>query len=165
MCSSDLYKSSNEGSLAVQRMEMDALFVSDTSANAYVKSGQNRPIAVVSRQRSRFFPNAPTVFETGGLDAEQTWWFSARADVDALGRLILAGPNLPPARLAYLQDAMRKVLTDPAVLAEGEKFERYVEFQGPEATRDRALGLINGIKGEQKERLKNVVLKKYFPGG
>ena len=36
------YKSSNEGALAVFRKEMDALFVSDTSANAYVKAGTNR---------------------------------------------------------------------------------------------------------------------------
>jgi tripartite-type tricarboxylate transporter receptor subunit TctC len=159
------YKSSNEGALAVQRKEMDALYVSDTSANAYVKAGTNRAIAVVSKTRSRFFPDAPTVFEGGGLTTEQAWWFSARADTDALGRILLAGPNLPPARLAYLQAAVRRVLTDPAVLAEGEKYERYVEFQSPEATRDRALGLIANIRGEQKERMKNVALKKYFPGG
>ena len=159
------YKSSNEGALAIVRGEMDALYVSDTSANNYIKSGQSRAIAVVSRDRSRFFPDLPTVLETKDLTSEQKWWLAARSDVDALGRIILASPKMPPDRLAYLQGVIRKVLTDPAVLAEGNRLERYIEYQDPEVTRQRATGLIAEVTGERKERLKNVVMKKYLPGG
>ena len=159
------YKSSNEGALAIVRGEMDALYVSDTSANNYIKSGQSRAIAVVSKVRSRFFPDMPTVLEAGGLSEEQNWWLSARSEVDALGRIILASPKIPPARLAYLQNILRKVLTDPVVLAEGDRLERYIEYQDPEATRKRAMGLIADVTGDRKERLKTVVMKKYLPGG
>ena len=158
------YKSSNEGSLAIVRGEMDALYVSDTSANNYIKSGQNRAIAVVSKSRTRFFPDTPTVLEAL-LPPEKTWWLSARSEVDALGRIILASGQIPPDRLAYLQAAIRKVLTDPAMLAEGDRLERYVEYQDPETTRKRALGLIADVTGERKARLKNVVMQKYLPGG
>ena len=159
------YKSSNEGALAIVRGEMDALYVSDTSANNYIKSGQSRAIAVVSKDRSRFFPNLPTVLESKILSEEQKWWLAARSEVDALGRIILASPKIPADRLAYLQGVIRKVLTDPAVLAEGDRLERYIEYQDPAATMKRATGLIAEITGERKERLKNVVMKKYLPGG
>ena len=159
------YKSSNEGALAIVRGEMDALYVSDTSANNYIKSDQSRALAVVSKHRSRFFPDLPTVLEAKDLSEEQNWWLSARSEVDALGRIILASPKIPSDRLAYLQSIIRKVLTDPAVLAEGDRLERYIEYQDPEATMKRALGLIANVTGERKERLKNVVMKKYLPGG
>ena len=159
------YKSSNEGSLAIIRGEMDALYVSDTSANNYIKAGQSRAIAVVSKARTRFFPQMPTVFEGSALTAEQNWWLSARAEVDALGRIILASPKMPADRLAYLQSTVRKVLTDPVLLAEGDKLERYIEYQDPEATRNRIMGLLSDVTGERKERLKTVVMKKYLPGG
>jgi tripartite-type tricarboxylate transporter receptor subunit TctC len=158
------YKSSSEGALAVQRNEMDALYVSDTSANNYIKNGEARPIAVVSRERSRFLPDMPTIFEKGGLNDNQKWWLEARADVDALGRIIIAGPNVQPDRMAYLQAAMKKIVTDPVIRAEGDKLERYLDFQSPEATRNRALGLINGVTGDRKATLKDVVMRKFLPG-
>jgi tripartite-type tricarboxylate transporter receptor subunit TctC len=159
------YKSSNEGSLAFVRGEMDALYVSDTSANNYIKAGQGKAIAVVAKTRTRFFPQMPTVFEGVALTPEQSWRLSARAEVDALGRIILASPKIQPERLAYLQSIVRKVLTDPALLAEGDKLERYIEYQDPEVTKKRIMVLLAEVTGERKERLKAVVMKKYLPGG
>ncbi len=158
------YKSSSEGALAIERGEMDALYVSDTSANNYIKNGEARPIAVISRERSRFLPDMPTIFEQGGLSENQDWWLKARADVDALGRIIIAGPNVQPERMAYLQAKMKQIVTDPAIKAEGDRLERYLDFQSPDATRDRALGLINGVTGDRKALLKDVVMKKFLPG-
>ena len=159
------YKSSNEGSLAIVRGEMDALYVSDTSANNYIKAGQSKAIAVVAKARTRFFPQMPTVFEGVALTPEQNWWLSARAEVDALGRIVLASPKIQADRLTYLQSTFRKVLTDPALHAEGDKLERYVEYQDPEVTKKRIMGLLSEVTGERKERLKTVVMKKYLPGG
>ncbi len=158
------YRSSNEGSLAIARNEMDALYVSDTSANNYIKSGQNRAIAVVARARSRFLPDMPTIFEQGGLNETQTWWMNARADIDALGRIIMMNPKAPPERVAFIRAIVRKVLTDPAVIAEGVRLERYIDFQSPEVTRERALGLINGMSAERKATLQDVVMKKFLIG-
>ncbi len=158
------YRSSNEGSLAIARNEMDALYVSDTSANNYIKSGQNRAIAVIARARSRFLPEMPTIFEQGGLNESQTWWMNARADIDALGRIIMMSPKVPPERVAFVRSVVRKVLTNPAVIAEGARLERYIDFQSPEVTRERALGLINGMSAERKATLQDVVMKKFLIG-
>jgi tripartite-type tricarboxylate transporter receptor subunit TctC len=99
------YKSSSEAALAITRGEMDALYVSDTSANNYVKSGSNKAIAQVSHRRSQFFADLPTVFEGMSLTAGQSYWMELRATVDALGRIIVTTPGIPPDRLAHLQAA------------------------------------------------------------
>ncbi|MGE5539715.1 MAG: Bug family tripartite tricarboxylate transporter substrate binding protein [Gemmatimonas sp.] len=159
------YKSSSEGALAIARGEMDALYVSDTSANNYVKAGHNKAIATVGRARSQFFPDVPTVFESMKLTPEQTYWMELRANVDALGRILVTTPGIPRDRLAYLKAAVEKVLTDPAVIAEGDKTQRYVAFEDDETTRQRALSVIANTTPERKVAIKDVVTKKYVPGG
>jgi tripartite-type tricarboxylate transporter receptor subunit TctC len=159
------YKSSSESALAVKRGEMDAIYVSDTSANHYNSAGTVRAIATLSPERSQFFPDLPTVYESMKLTAEQKWWLDTRSSIDALGRLMMTSPNVPPERLAYLQGAMKKALTDPGLLAEATKSQRYVKYSDPEATKKHALGLISGMSAEQKARAKDVVLKKYFGDG
>jgi tripartite-type tricarboxylate transporter receptor subunit TctC len=159
------YKSSNESALAVKRGEMDAIYVSDTSANHYHSAGTVRAIATLSPERSQFFPDLPTVYESMKLTDEQKWWLDMRSSVDALGRLMMTSPGVPPERLAYLQTAMKAALNDPALLAEATKSQRYVEYSDPEATKKHALGLISGMSAEQKARAKDVVMSKYFGEG
>jgi tripartite-type tricarboxylate transporter receptor subunit TctC len=159
------YKSSSESALAVKRGEMDAIYVSDTSANHYSSAGTVRAIATLSPERSQFFPDLPTAYESMKLTEEQKWWLDMRSSIDALGRLMMTSPGVPPDRLAYLQAAMKKALNDPALLAEATKSQRYVKYSDPEATKKHALGLISGMSAEQKARAKDVVMSKYFGEG
>jgi tripartite-type tricarboxylate transporter receptor subunit TctC len=154
------YKGSNEAAFAVTKGEMDAIYVSDTSANNYVKAGQNRAIATMGRTRSRFFPDIPTIFEAVKLDRDQEWLFDFRATLEDLGRIMVAPPNLPPARLAFLQAAVRKALTDPALVADGEKSQRYIDFVDADPTRKSTLKVVADITPEQKERVKKIVAVK-----
>jgi tripartite-type tricarboxylate transporter receptor subunit TctC len=154
------YKGSNEAAFAVTKGEMDSIYVSDTSANNYVKAGQNRAIATMARERSRFFPEIPTIFEAVKLNADQEWLFDFRATLENLGRIIVTPPNLPPARLAYLQAAVRKALSDPALIADGEKSQRYIDFVDAESTRKSTLKVVADITPEQKERVKKIVAVK-----
>jgi tripartite-type tricarboxylate transporter receptor subunit TctC len=155
------YKGSAEVALAVQRGEMDAQYVSDTSANNYVKSGQAIAVAAMGRTKSRFFPDTPTIFEAIKLTPDQQWWFDFRTDLDDLGRILVTTPGVPAERLAFLRDSVRKVLTDPALKAEGEKSQRYVDFVPPEEARKKAIGLVTNITPEKKTQAKHVLLEKY----
>jgi tripartite-type tricarboxylate transporter receptor subunit TctC len=159
------YKSSSEAALAITRNEMDALYVSDTSANNYVKSGQNKAIATISRSRSQFFSDMPTVFETMTLTPEQTYWMELRSNIDALGRILVTTPGIPADRLNYLKATVKKVLTDPAVMDEGQKTQRYLAYEDGETTKKRALDIIANTPADQKAKIKDVVTKKYVPGG
>ena len=100
------YKGSNDAALAVSRGEMDALYVTDTSANHYVQSNGLVPLATVGRNRSRFFPDLPTIFEATKLDADQQWLFNFRHVVQSLGRILVVPPGMTDSRLAFLEAAV-----------------------------------------------------------
>ncbi|HEY6257296.1 MAG TPA: tripartite tricarboxylate transporter substrate-binding protein [Xanthobacteraceae bacterium] len=153
------YAGSNQAALAVTQGEMDAIYVSDTSANNYVASGQQRVIAAMGRSKSRFFPGAPTIFEALKLTADQQWLFDFRSKLEDLGRILLVPPGLPGARLAYLQAAVKTTLTDPALLVEGEKSQRYIDYLDAAATRRNAQDVVSDITPEQRKRVQDIITK------
>jgi tripartite-type tricarboxylate transporter receptor subunit TctC len=154
------YPSSNEAAIAVAKGEMDAIYVSDTSANNYARSGSDRGVATMARKRSRFFPDLPTIFEGVQLTPDQQWWFDFRSNVDNLGRILVVPPGMAPARLAFLQAAAKTALTDPALVAEGEKTQRYIDYQDPETTRKMAVSVVTELTAEQKQNIRTVVNKR-----
>ena len=153
------YGASNEAAGAVAKGEMDSLYVSDTSANNYVKSGSTRAIGVMGRKRSRFFPEITTVFEQMKLAPEQAWWFDLHSSIENLGRILCVPPNMPADRLAFMQAAVKKMLTDPALVADGERTQRYIDFVGPEETRQAAIKVVSSVTPEQKQRIKEIIAK------
>jgi tripartite-type tricarboxylate transporter receptor subunit TctC len=153
------YPGSNEAALAVTKGEMDAIYVSDTSANNYVKAGQNKAVATMARKKSRFFPNQPTIFEAVKLTPDQEWLFDFRANVEDLGRILVVPPNVPPARLSFMQETVRKALTDPALVAEGEKSQRYIGYEDAETTRKRTLAVVTELTPEQRAHVKGILNK------
>ena len=155
------YPGSNEAALAVSKGEMDAIYVSDTSANNYVKAGQERAVATMGRKKSRFFPATPTIFEALKLTPDQEWLFDFRTTVEDLGRILVVPPGVPPARLAYLQAAVKKALGDPDLIAEGERTQRYVDYLDADTTRAAALKVVESILPEQRQRIKAILSKSH----
>jgi tripartite-type tricarboxylate transporter receptor subunit TctC len=153
------YAGSNQAALAVTQGEMDAIYVSDTSANNYVSSGQQRPVAAMGHKRSRFFPDVPTVFEAVQLTPDQQWLFDFRGKLEDLGRILLVPPSMPPARLAYLQAAVKATLQEPALVAEGEKSQRYIDYLDAVATRKNAQDVVTDITPQQRKRVQDILAK------
>jgi len=138
---------------------MDMIYVSDTSANNYVKSGQNMPMATMGRVKSRFFPNLPTIFEAVKLSPEQAAIFDFHSTAENLGRILVAPPEMPAARLAYLREAVKTALSDPALVEEGEKSQRYVGYIGAEETRLATLRVVSDPTPAQKKQIIDIVAK------
>ncbi|HEY4403073.1 MAG TPA: tripartite tricarboxylate transporter substrate-binding protein, partial [Xanthobacteraceae bacterium] len=153
------YAGSNQAALAVTQGEMDAIYVSDTSANNYVASGQQHVVAAMGRVKSRFFPDAPTIFEAVKLTPDQQWLFEFRGKLEDLGRILLVPPAMPPARLAYLQAAVRQTLNEPALVAEGEKSQRYIDYLDAATTRKNAQDVVTNISAEQRKRVQDILAK------
>ena len=74
------------------------------------------------------------MFEAVKIDADRLWAMDFLANLEGTGRLLLAPPGIPPARLAYLQAAIKETLHNPQLLAEGEKMERIIEYLDPAST-------------------------------
>ena len=62
-------------------------------------------------------------------------------------------------RLAFMQDATRKALTDPDMIAEGEKSMRYIEYQDAAQIRQLEQDIFKQLTPSLTERM-NAVIKK-----
>ena len=151
------YRSSGEIALAMERGELDGLYVSDSSAANYAQAGQVNPVASMARVRSALLPNVPTVYEHAKLTPDQEWWFDFRANLNDLGRILVTSPGTPPERLAFLRDAVRRALSNPALIAEGEKSQRFVAYQPPEKALEITLKVLSAVSAEQKKRIREAV--------
>jgi tripartite-type tricarboxylate transporter receptor subunit TctC len=153
------YAGSNQAALAVTQGEMDAIYVSDTSANNYVASGQQHVVAAMGRVKSRFFPDVPTIFEALPLTPDQQWLFEFRGKLEDLGRILLVPPGMSAGRLAYLQAAVKQTLNEPALIAEGERSQRYIDYLDAAATRKNAQDVVSNITPEQRKRVQDILAK------
>lgn len=153
------FKSTSEVALALARGEADAIYTSDPAAINYVKAGTARAVATMARIRSVFFPDLPTIFEAVALKPEQQWWFDFRSNVDNLGRILIVPPGMAEARLAFMRQATRQALTDPALIAEGKRTQRLVDFQDPETAMRMAISVVGSLTPEQRQSIRTIVAK------
>lgn len=153
------YKGSSDIALAMERGEVDGLYLSDSSGANLVKNGQARPVASMARVRSTLLPDVPTVFEQVKLAPEQEWWLDFRANLNDLGRILVTTPGVPPDRLEFLREAVKRALSDPALIAEGEKTQRFVKYQSPLQALEITRNVLTAATPEQKERLRQAIFK------
>ncbi len=147
------YTGSNQAALAVMKGEMDAVYIPESSANNFVKAGQNFALATMARHKSRWFQDRPTIHEAVDLDADAQWLFDFHSGVENLGRILILPPNMPKARLAFLQKITKDVLHDPQLIADGERSERIIEYLDPDSTLKNAQAVVANITPEQKGRV------------
>ncbi len=156
------YKGSSEIALALARGEMDALYITDLSARAYIEAGQAVAVATLARTRSRHLPETPTIFEVLTLSPEQTFWLDFRTTLESLGRILVAPPKIPADRLTFLQMAVERALRQPALVAQGEKAQRPIDLATASETLERTQRVISRMTSQQKAKVKTVVLDKFL---
>lgn len=155
------YKGSKEIALATIRGEIDGFIPSDSSARRYGKEEGLTPFAVVSRERSPLMPDVPTFFELYDLTQEQAWWIYYSDALFGLGRALVTTPEVPADRLAFLQQATREVLTDPAVIAEAAAAKRPISYLSPDAVKQSINRVMDGLTDEELARVRHVALEKF----
>lgn len=154
------YKSSSEFILSMERGETDGTYISDSSAATYVRNGGAVPLASMARIRSPLLPETKTIYELVKLNPEQEFLFDFRGALNDLGRLLVTSPGVDKARLAFLREAVRKALTNPALIAEGKKTQRDIKYQPPEEVFGIVKKVLADISPEQKARIKEVLTYK-----
>ena len=155
------YRGSAEIALAVQRGELDALYVTDASLSTYQKSQQGHVVAIAARERSKLLPEVPTLYEALKLDKEQEWWLDFRTDLNTYGRVLLTMPGIPADRLAHLRGVIAKVLADPTVKAEGEKTQRFIDYKSGPDMQALATKLLSQLSAERKAEVREVVFRRF----
>jgi tripartite-type tricarboxylate transporter receptor subunit TctC len=98
------YKGTGQAVTDLLAGQIDLMFAPAQTVMPHVQSGKLKAFAVTSAQRSRTFPELPTVAESGVAGYEAIGWFG-----------LLAPAKTPPAVVAKLSADSNKVLADPEV--------------------------------------------------
>jgi tripartite-type tricarboxylate transporter receptor subunit TctC len=156
------YKGAKDMSLAVVNGEVDSGVLSASSALPMVKSGDLKPVAIISRQRWEELPDVPTIFEATKIPTDKEWWIDFREKVGQAHRAMVTGPGVPADRLEFLRQKLHEVLTDPAVIEEGKKTNRELSYMPGKDLQALVSEMMKTVTGARLDEVRKVVLKTYF---
>jgi tripartite-type tricarboxylate transporter receptor subunit TctC len=116
------YKGSSPAFQAVLSGEVAMTFDGVTLYTQHIQSGRLKAVAVFGESRLPMFDKVPTMVEQGYRDAVARSWFG-----------IVAPAATPRDVVGRVNEAVRKALTEPDVVARLRDFDVYVEPRSPEA--------------------------------
>lgn len=154
------YKGSATVALALAQGEVDALYVSETSAYNYVKSGNAKAITTWNRKRSVLFPDLPSITELVSLKDDQLWWVDIRNTIEGLGRMLVAPPSTPKAQVDTLRAAAHAILTDKAFVEEAAKRKRFIQYIDAAEAEKMVGRLLTELSPKQKADIKALLMAK-----
>lgn len=155
------YRGAGDMSMAVMRNEVDCGVLSADSALPLVLNQSIKPIALFGSRRWPDLPHVPTVRELATPPADKNWIIELRQKIGEAQRAMVAAPGVSPERVEFLRSAFAEILTDPALVAEGVRSKREIDYlSGGELQI-----LVDGLMREAKVRLsefREIVLESYF---
>jgi tripartite-type tricarboxylate transporter receptor subunit TctC len=108
------YRGSAPALMDVLGGQVSMMFITSGAVAGYVRSGQVRPLAVATEERSPFFPQVPTMRELGFRSVGHRTWFG-----------IFAPAHTPKPIADELNAAINAVVAKPAVRSKLENL--YIE--------------------------------------
>jgi tripartite-type tricarboxylate transporter receptor subunit TctC len=150
------YRGSRAASLALSRGEIDAYYVSDSSAYNYVKAKTALPVAVYSKTKSIFFPDIKSVFEQTKIDERGQWAVGFHSRLEKIGRILSAPEGVPADRVALLRQMSKDILTDPKFIAEAKEKKRDILFSDGKETEANVREILN-ITPERKKLASEII--------
>lgn len=121
------YKGSGPAMTDLVAGNIQVLFDAFSSLYPFVEAGRLRGLAITSSQRSPLAPELPTLVELGYPDVDVTSW-----------QALVVPAGTPPAIVARLNEAMRKVIDTPATRAQFARQGVEAQSSSPEQLRDYA---------------------------
>jgi tripartite-type tricarboxylate transporter receptor subunit TctC len=155
------YRGAGDMSLAVMRNEADSGILSADTALPLIRNNSVKPMALFAPKRWEQLAEVPTLAEAAAIPADKAWMVELRQQIGEAQRAMVAAPGVPADRVDYLRAAFTSVLTDPAVVAEGVKTNREIEYMGG-AELQELVGELMRAPGPRLPEFRKVVLDDYF---
>lgn len=156
------FDGTSEASLAVIRGEAEAIVMTDTTVYNNAQDGQARAIGILGEEKSNMFPDMGTLPEQVDLSDDGKFWNTYRGNIAGIGRSIVAPPGMDEEMTEYLRGVWDDILTDPAVVKEGEEIGRLIIY----APGDKLQGMVESVFGgdasSRQDEIEDVLLNKYF---
>ena len=155
------YRGAGDMWLAVLRNEVDAGILSADTALPQIRNNSIKPIAIFSARRWHHLPDVPTLSEAVALPDDKSWIVKLRQRIGEAQRALVAAPNVPADRVDFLRNAFAEVLADPALIAEGVKTNREIEYMGGRELQQ-LVGQLMTAAGPRLPEFRKIVLESYF---
>jgi tripartite-type tricarboxylate transporter receptor subunit TctC len=155
------YRGAGDMSLAVMRNEVDAGILSSDTALPLVMSNSIKPVALLGSRRWHHLPNVATLRESVAVPADRTWILELRQQIGEAQRAMVAAPGVPVDRIEFLRRAFAEILTDPAVVEEGARTRRELDYMAG-AELQRLVGELMTAAGPRLPDFRRIVLESYF---
>jgi len=155
------YRGAGDMWLAALRNEVDAGILSADTALPQIMNNSIKPIAIFSASRWHHLPAVPTLREAAALPENKMWIVELRQRIGEAQRAMVAAPNVPADRVEFLREAFAEVLADPALIAEGAKTNREIEYMGGWELQQLIAELMTAA-GPRLPEFRKIVLESYF---
>jgi tripartite-type tricarboxylate transporter receptor subunit TctC len=158
------YPGTAEVQLAAIKGEVDGMGCSTTSAVSFTAEGDMKALCVMDTKRDPMMPDTPTIYEAVTIPKDKEWIITGYMAITKGGRMVVTTPGVPKERAAFLSDALNKVLTDTAFLAElATKKGMVVNYLAPkEAAELYTKMLKEAVSGENKKIFTDVLTKQFI---
>jgi tripartite-type tricarboxylate transporter receptor subunit TctC len=153
------FSGSGDMSLAVIRNEINSGLLSGDSALPHLDS--IKPLALFGAKRWSHLPDVPILSETVTVPADRVWAVTLREQIGEAQRALVAAPGVPAERIDYLRSVLGEVLTDPAVIEEGAKTNREIDYM-PGADLQKLVDDLMAAAGPRLPEFHKIVLDSYF---
>ena len=133
------------------------------SARASVESGQSRVLVQGGRVRADCLPDIPSVFEYLHMAPEPAhaeMVLEAWESLNDVGRMLVAPPSTPKARVDTLRAAAHSVLTNKAFVAQAKKRNREIDYIEAAEAKRMVQRVLSELSPAGKSRIKTVLLGK-----
>ena len=121
------FEGSSENELAVTRGDVDGMTGDFDSRIQAVEDGDHRALLVIGPEGDERVPDAPAIVDLE-LDDEQRDVVDALLNLLAMGRPLVASPNVPEAHLAALRAALERALANEELQQEAETTGRPLNY-------------------------------------
>lgn len=121
------FEGSSENELAVTRGDVDGMTGDFDSRIQAVESGDHRPLLVIGPEGDERVPDAPAIVDLD-LDDGQRDVVDALLNLLAMGRPLVASPNVPADHLAALRQALERTMENEELQQEAEQTGRPLNY-------------------------------------
>lgn len=156
------FEGTSEASLAVIRGEAEAIVMTDTTVFTNTQDDQARAVGILGDEKSILFPDLGTLPEQISLSDEGKFWNTYRGNIAGIGRTVLSPPGMDEAMTEYLRGVWDDILTDPEVVAEGEKMGRLIIYASGTEVQGMVESVFGGDASQRQDEIEDVLLNKYF---
>lgn len=133
--------SGSEADMAMLRNEIDGQVGAYDNLRPMIDSEGSRVLLIISKKKAPQFPNVPMISDFA--TPQNKGLVDLMLAMAELGRPIAAPPNMPPARLKVLREAVEKTFKDPELIAFSNKVKLPVNFDSGEETKKL---FVNGLR-------------------